>query len=42
MSTAQVVRESVSAEGSSPRPSPDKFFETMVAYQRTAATKVSD
>lgn len=41
MSTVQIVRESVSPQGHSPRPSPDKFFETMVAYQRTAALKAA-
>ena len=41
MSTAQVVRETFSPQDSGQRPSPDKFFETMVAYQRTAALKAA-
>jgi ubiquinone/menaquinone biosynthesis C-methylase UbiE len=41
MNTNQVVRETVSTRGSSQPPSPEKFFETMVAYQRTAALKAA-
>ncbi len=41
MSTNQVIRESVSTQTLAQRPSPDKFFETMVAYQRTAALKAA-
>jgi ubiquinone/menaquinone biosynthesis C-methylase UbiE len=41
MSTMQVGRETVSPQGLHQRPSPDKFFETMVAYQRTAALKAA-
>jgi ubiquinone/menaquinone biosynthesis C-methylase UbiE len=41
MSTMQVGGETVSPQGSRRRPSPDKFFETMVAYQRTAALKAA-
>ena len=41
MSTARIVRESVSNQEATHRPSPDKFFETMVAYQRTAALKAA-
>lgn len=41
MSTARIVREAVSNQEATHRPSPDKFFETMVAYQRTAALKAA-
>jgi ubiquinone/menaquinone biosynthesis C-methylase UbiE len=41
MSTMQVGRQTVSFQGSPQRPSPDRFFETMVAYQRTAALKAA-
>src|SRR5262249_49192456 len=40
MNTTQ-VRGTVSTRGSSRRPSPEKFFEAMVAYQRTAALKAA-
>jgi ubiquinone/menaquinone biosynthesis C-methylase UbiE len=41
VSTLQVVSETISTQGLDRRPSPDKFFETMVAYQRTAALKAA-
>lgn len=41
MSTAQVVTETGPAQDRKERPSPDKFFQTMVAYQRTAALKAA-
>jgi ubiquinone/menaquinone biosynthesis C-methylase UbiE len=41
MSTMQAGRETVLSQGSHQRPSPDRFFETMVAYQRTAALKAA-
>jgi len=41
MSTAQVVNETFSPQSPSLRPAPEKFFETMVAYQRAAALKAA-
>lgn len=41
MSTAQAVIDTAPTQGRTQRPSPDKFFETMVAYQRTAALKAA-
>ena len=41
MNTPQVARKMTSPQGTGQRPSPDKFFETMVAYQRTAALKAA-
>ena len=41
MSTTQTERSSTSVAGGRPGPSPEKFFETMVAYQRTAALKAA-
>ena len=41
MTRAQVVGETISNQGLGRQPSPDKFFETMVAYQRTAALKAA-
>lgn len=41
MSASPAVGETVLKQGSSQQPSPEKFFETMVAYQRTAALKAA-
>lgn len=41
MSTTQTERSSASVAGGGPAHSPEKFFETMVAYQRTAALKAA-
>jgi ubiquinone/menaquinone biosynthesis C-methylase UbiE len=41
MSRAELKQASTPAPGMHPPPSPDKFFETMHAYQRTAALKAA-
>jgi len=41
MTRAQVIGETISNQGLGRQPSPDKVFETMVAYQRTAALKAA-
>src|SRR6266568_4242287 len=41
MSTAELKHASTPGPGIHPPPSPDKFFETMHAYQRTAALKAA-
>ena len=41
MSTAHTGRETDSSQRSGEQPSPARFFETMVAYQRTAALKAA-
>jgi ubiquinone/menaquinone biosynthesis C-methylase UbiE len=41
MSTAELIHASTPAPGIHPHPSPERFFETMHAYQRTAALKAA-
>jgi SAM-dependent methyltransferase len=41
MSTSQLKLQGTSMPGPSPGPSPDRFFETMTAYQHTAALKAA-